>query len=30
MPLLVMARGAWDLQRPFDGARTLCHIGCRG
>ena len=30
MPLIVPARGAWDLQGPFSLARPLCHMGCRG
>jgi hypothetical protein len=29
MPLVVTARGSWDLQRPFYLPRTLCHIVCR-
>jgi hypothetical protein len=29
MPLIVTARGSWDLQRPFYLPRTLCHIVCR-
>jgi hypothetical protein len=29
-PLMVTARGSWDLQGPFYAARTLCHIVCRG
>ena len=30
MPLIVAARGSWDLQGPFYVAPTLCHIVCRG
>jgi hypothetical protein len=30
MPLIVLARGPRDLQRPFYVPRTLCHIVCRG
>jgi hypothetical protein len=30
MPLIVTARGPWDLQRPFYAARPLCHIVCHG
>ncbi len=30
MPLIVTARGSWDLQGPFYAACTLCHIVCRG
>ena len=29
MPLIMTARGSWDLQRPFYAPRTLCHIVCR-
>jgi hypothetical protein len=30
MPLIVAARGPWDLQRPFYAALPLCHIVCHG